>query len=182
MDDLNGDQYSNQAIFGVEHAFTESWKFSLKGGPGITFSNYSSENDRDDGTDFMYQFRAELEYNRPMYNARSSIERLVRPGRYGENEIMDKAEIYFRYKFTEDVVQSFVASYWLLEGEGIGATEDHKSRGTFFQSVTNWDMDKDWRLFLGLNFTDNYNRITEKTSQRFKSWIGISYAFPTELR
>lgn len=182
MDDLNGDQYTSQAIFGFEHAFTESLSFSLKGGPGVTFSNYKTQYDKDDGKDFMYQFRAELAYRRPRYDIVPSIERIVRPGRYGENEIMDRAEIYMRYKITEEFFESIIANYWLLEGEGVNEGEEHKSRGIFIQSVTNWDFDEDWRLFLGFNFGDNRNRITDKTTQRFKSWIGISYAFPTELR
>lgn len=182
MDDLTGDQYSVQAVFGVDHAFTESLNFSLKGGPGVTFSNYSTDYNRDNSVDSMYQFRAELGYRRPKYEIVPSVERLVRPGRYGENEIMDRAQIFFRYKFTERFVQNFVGTYWLLEGEGVNTSEEHKSRGIFFQSVTNWDFDEDWRLFVGFNFNDNRNRITDKTNQRVKTWVGLSYAFPTELR
>lgn len=181
IDDLKSDQVSFQAVVGVDHQFTPALKFSIKGGPGITFSNYSNVAGRGESQDLLYQFRAELSYRQLYYEIIPAIERVVRPGRYGENEVLDQAELYFRYELTEYFTFDMINTYWLSESDGGNGGERHKSSGLFTQSVLNWIFKKDWSCFLGLSYNHGRNEITSATDERFKTWVGISYAFPTEI-
>ena len=101
IDDLKSDQVTFQGVIGFDHQFSPGWKMSVKGGPGVTVSNYSTDQITGDNQDYIYQLRAEIGYRKLKYSIVPAIERSVRPGRYGENEIMDQAEIYARYDFSE---------------------------------------------------------------------------------
>ncbi|ACS80481.1 hypothetical protein [Maridesulfovibrio salexigens] len=181
IDDFKSDQISFQGIVGIDHQFTEGWKLSVKGGPGITSSNYSSDTITGDSLDFLYQFRAELGYRELEFSVVPAIERTVRPGRYGENEIFDQAEIYFRYEFSEYLTLDNINTYWMNESDGKSGGRKHKAKGVFSQAIVNWKFEKDWTAYCGLSVNYSLNEISDSNSERFKSWVGFSYSFPTEI-
>ncbi len=181
IDDLNGDQVTFQNIIGVDHQFTPALKLSFKGGPGVTISNYSNDAGQDDGTAIMYQFRAELGYREPTFSIVPALERIVRPGRYGENEILDQVELYYRYVFSDTLSYNIVNTCWQIEADGVQGGRKHKSTGAFTQSVLTWQFKEDWKATCGLSYNFGRNEITHKTNDRFKSWIGFTYSFPTEI-
>ncbi|CCO24829.1 hypothetical protein [Maridesulfovibrio hydrothermalis] len=181
IDDLKSDQVSFQAVFGIDHQFSPGWKLSLKGGPGTTISNYSSDAGRGESQDLLYQFRAELAYRKLKYEIVPAIERVVRPGRYGENEVLDQAEVYCRYEFTEYFTYDMINTYWMIETDGANGGQKTESTGLFTQSVLTWEFEKDWNAFGGFSYNWGRNEISGSSDERFKSWVGISYAFPTEI-
>ena len=182
IDDFKSDQISFQGVVGVDHQFTEGWKLSVKGGPGITSSNYSSDTTTGDSLDYLYQFRAELGYRELEFAVVPAIERTVRPGRYGENEIFDQAEIYFRYEFSEYLTLDNINTYWMNESDGKSGGSRHKSAGVFSQAIVNWIFEKDWTAYCGLSVNLSRDEISGDTDERFKSWVGFSYSFPTEIK
>ncbi|NDV26509.1 hypothetical protein [Desulfovibrio sp. JC010] len=181
MDGFKSDQVSFQGVVGIDHQFTEGWKLSVKGGPGVTFSNYSSDSITGDSTDFLYQFRAELGYRELTFSVVPALERTVRPGRYGENEIFDQAELYFRYEFSEYLTLDMINTYWMNESDGKSGGSRHKATGVFSQSVVNWIFEEDWSAYCGVSVNYSRNEISGTNNERFRSWVGISYAFPTEI-
>ncbi|TIH18578.1 hypothetical protein D0S45_05005 [Marinifilum sp. JC120] len=181
MDDFKSDQVSFQAVVGVDHQFTEAWKLSVKGGPGLTFSNYSSETTRGDDVDFLYQFRVELGYRELEFSVVPAIERTVRPGRYGENEIFDQAELFFRYEFSEYLTLDNINTYWMNESGGESGGRKHKANGVFSQAVVNWIFEEDWKAYCGVSVNFSRNEISGTDNERFRSWVGLSYSFPTEI-
>ncbi|WP_320175165.1 hypothetical protein [Maridesulfovibrio sp.] len=181
IDDFKSDQISFQGIVGIDHQFTEGWKLSVKGGPGITSSNYSSDTITGDSLDFLYQFRAELGYRELEFSVVPAIERTVRPGRYGENEVFDQAEIYFRYEFSEYLTLDNINTYWMNESDGNSGGRKHKAKGVFSQAIVNWKFEEDWTAFCGLSVNLSLNEISDSNDERFKSWVGFSYSFPTEI-
>ncbi|SME90672.1 hypothetical protein [Desulfovibrio gilichinskyi] len=181
IDNLDGDQVTFQNVIGVDHQFTPALKLSLKGGPGVTISNYSNDAGHDDGTAIMYQFRAELGYREPTFSIVPALERVVRPGRYGENEILDQFELYYRYLFSETLNYNIVNTLWQIDADGVQGGRKHKSTGFFTQSVFTWEFKEDWKATCGLSYNFGQNEISHKTNDRFKSWIGFTYSFPTEI-
>lgn len=181
IDDLRSDQTSFQGVLGIDHQFTEALKLSLKGGPGLTFSNYSSETIKGDDIDFLYQFRVELGYRELYFSVVPAVERIVRPGRYGENEIFDQAELFFRYEFSEYLTLDNINTYWMNESGGTNGGSKHKASGVFSQAVVNWIFEEDWKAYCGMSVNFSHNEISGSDNERFRSWVGLSYSFPTEI-
>ncbi|OEU67298.1 MAG: hypothetical protein BA863_12970 [Desulfovibrio sp. S3730MH75] len=181
IDNLKGDQVSFQSILGIDYQFTPGLSLSFKGGPGVTVSNYSSDANTGDDIDLLYQFRFELGYRELEFSVVPAIERIVRPGRYGENEILDQAELYYRYEFSEYLTYDMINTYWMIESEGVHAGRKHKSSGIFTQSVMNWVFEEDWKVSFGFSYNHGQNEISHKTNERAKTWVGLTYSFPTEI-
>ncbi|NDV21842.1 hypothetical protein [Desulfovibrio sp. JC022] len=181
MDDFRSDQTSFQAVLGIDHQFTEALKLSFKGGPGLTFSNYSSQTTKGDDINFIYQFRFELGYRQEVFSVVPAIERTVRPGRYGENEIYDQAELFFRYKFSEYLTLDNINTYWMNESDGKSGGSKHKAKGIFSQAIVNWVFEEDWKAYCGMSVNWSHNEISGSNNERFRSWVGLSYSFPTEI-
>lgn len=182
IDGLNSDQVSFQGVVGIDHQFSPGWKISVKGGPGTTFSNYSNDQITGESQDFLYQFRAEVGYRQLKFSVVPAIERSVRPGRYGENEIMDQAEIYFRYDLDEFLKYDTINTYWMNESEGTNGGQKHKATGLFTQHIMSWEFDEDWKTFAGVSYNWGRNELSGATNERIKTWVGISFAFPTEIK
>ncbi|WP_320008743.1 hypothetical protein [Maridesulfovibrio sp.] len=181
IDDFKSDQLSFQGVVGLDHQFTEALKLSVKGGPGMTFSNYSSDTVTGDSVDYLYQFRAELGYRELEFSVVPALERIVRPGRYGENEVFDQAELYFRYEFTKYFTLDNINTYWMNESDGQSGGRKHKAKGMFSQSIFNWVFKEDWIATFGFSVNMSLNERSGTNSERFKTWVGFSYAFPTEI-
>ncbi|WP_320170189.1 hypothetical protein [Maridesulfovibrio sp.] len=181
VDNLNSDQVSFQAIVGIDHQFSPAWKISLKGGPGTTFSNYASEYTHGKSEDFLYQVRAELGYRTLKFALVPALERIVRPGRYGENEVLDQAEIYSGYAFSEFFKYETINTVWLNETEGTNGGQKHKGLGVFTQHVLRWQFAEDWAWIGGLNYNWGRDELTGSSSERFKTWMGFTYSYPTEI-
>ena len=181
IDDFKSDQLSLQGVVGVDHQFTEALRLSLKGGPGMTFSNYSSDTITGDSVDYLYQFRAELGYRELKFSVVPALERIVRPGRYGENEVFDQAELYFRYEFTKFFTLDNINTYWMNESDGQSGGRKHEAKGVFSQSIFNWVFKEDWVATLGFSVNMSLNEISGTNSERYKTWVGFSYSFPTEI-
>ncbi|WP_245577176.1 hypothetical protein [Maridesulfovibrio zosterae] len=182
IDDLKSDQLTFQGVIGFDHQFSPGWKMSIKGGPGITFSNYSNDEVTGDNQDYIYQLRAEIGYRQLEYAIVPAIERSVRPGRYGENEIMDQAEIYARYDFSEFLKYDTINTYWMNESDGTSGGEKHKASGIFTQQVLRWEFEKDWKVFTGFSYNWGRNELSGTVNERVKTWIGASFSFPTEIK
>lgn len=181
IDGFKSDQVSFQAVVGFDHNFSPEWKLSVKGGPGITYSNYSTDSVTGDSEDFLYQVRAELGYRQFKYAIVPALERIVRPGRYGENEVMDQAEIYGRYDFNEFMQYDTINTWWLNETDGAAGGQKHKASGIFTQHIFRWEFEKDWKWMVGFSYNWGRNELTSVINERVKTWMGISYSFPTEI-
>ncbi|WP_419783405.1 hypothetical protein [Maridesulfovibrio sp.] len=181
VDGFKSDQLSFQGVVGLDHQFTEALKLSVKGGPGLTFSNYSSDTVTGDSVDYLYQFRAELGYRELEFSVVPALERVVRPGRYGENEVFDQAELYFRYEFTKNFTLDNINTYWMNESDGQSGGRKHEAKGVFSQSIFNWVFEEDWVATFGFSVNMSLNEISGTNSERFKTWVGFTYAFPTEI-
>ncbi|WP_031479021.1 porin family protein [Maridesulfovibrio frigidus] len=181
IDSLQGDQVSFQGVLGIDYQFTSALSLSFKGGPGVTVSNYSSDETTGDDVDLLYQFRFELGYRELEFSIVPAIERIVRPGRYGENEVLDQAELYYRYEFSEYLTYDMINTYWMIESEGVLAGRKHKSSGIFTQSVLNWVFEEDWKASFAFSYNYGQNEISHKTNERAKTWVGLTYSFPTEI-
>lgn len=178
IDNMTGDQVSFQNVLGVDHKFTEHLKLSIKGGPGITASNYS---DSGSDTNFLYQFRAELGYREARFSIVPALMRIVRPGRYGENDVLDQAELFSQYKFSENLSGYIINSVWQIASDGVQGGRDHKSVGFFTQSALTWDFKEDWQATCGASCDLGRDEISNVTTKRFKTWVGLTYSFPTEI-
>ncbi len=181
IDNLKGDQVSFQSVLGIDYQFTPGLSLSFKGGPGVTVSNYSSDANTGDDIDLLYQFRFELGYRELEFSLVPAIERIVRPGRYGENEVLDQAELYYRYEFSEYLTYDMINTYWMIESEGVHAGRKHKSSGIFTQSVMNWVFKEDWKASFGFSYNHGQNEISKKINERARTWVGLTYSFPTEI-
>ncbi len=181
IDGFKSDQVSFQAVVGFDHNFSPEWKMSVKGGPGITYSNYSSDSVTGDSEDFLYQIRAEVGFRQFNYAIVPALERIVRPGRYGENEVMDQVEIYGRYDFAEFLKYDTINTWWLNETDGAAGGQKHKASGIFTQHILRWEFEKDWKWLVGFSYNWGRNELTSVVNERVKTWMGLSYSFPTEI-
>ncbi|WP_432736821.1 hypothetical protein [Maridesulfovibrio sp. FT414] len=182
LDELNSDQVSFQGVVGIDHNFSPGWKMSVKGGPGMTYSNYSNDAMSGDSEDFLYQVRAEVGYRQLKYSIVPAVERVVRPGRYGENEVMDQVELYARYDFTEFLKYDTINTWWLNETDGKNGGQKHKASGIFTQHIMRWEFEKDWKWMVGFSYNWGRNELSGTVNERVKTWMGLTYSFPTEIK
>jgi len=45
-----------------------------------------------------------------------------------------------------------------------------------------WEFDEDWKTFAGVSYNWGRNELSGATNERIKTWVGISFAFPTEIK
>ena len=72
-------------------------------------------------------------------------------------------------------------TYWMNESDGKAGGSKHKAKGVFSQSSLFWNFEEDWNAFCGLSVNFSHNEISGANNERFRSWVGVSYAFPMEI-
>ncbi|WP_291327877.1 hypothetical protein [Desulfovibrio sp. UCD-KL4C] len=178
IDDMIGNQVTFQNVLGIDHKFTEHLKLSFKGGPGVTISNYSNN---PEDVNYKYQFKAELSYIKPTFEIIPSLTQGIRPGGSGENEVISQADLFYLYRFSDYLNYSLVNSVWQIESDGIQDGKKYSSSGFFTQSVFTWKFKEDWQATCGLSYKIDKNKVSSVANERFKTWVGLSYSFPTEI-